>query len=376
MEELFYQDPYMREFDARVLSCIPYKKQYKIFLDKTAFYPEGGGQPSDIGYLNDVKVISVQRENEIVHYTNKPLQEGEMVHGVIDWDFRFQNMQEHSGEHLFSGLVHNQFGYDNVGFHMSNVVTIDFNGPLTWDDIHELEKRANEIVYENQPVQIYYPSEEELKTLEYRSKKELTGKVRIVHIPGGDVCACCGTHVSKTGEIGIIKVISLMNYKQGVRIEMICGKKAFLDYVSKLDQNRIISQALKAKPEKTADAVNQLIEKSLEKDKELSKIYHQYYDLKTKDMDNEPLVILEEKDWSNFHIKQFCDYMIDHQKAKICCVYSGSYYMIESKEIDLKPLQQTIRNTLQSKGGGNSVIQQGQFNISSDVLPELLKSIF
>lgn len=375
MKELFYQDTYMKEFDAVVLSCTPHKKQYKVILDQTAFYPEGGGQPSDIGYLNDVKVVSVQREEQIVHYTNKPLTEGETVHGRIDWDFRFQNMQEHSGEHLFSGLVHNRFGYDNVGFHMSNVMTIDFSGPLTWDDIHELEKRANEIVYENQPVQIYYPSEEELETLEYRSKKELTGKVRIVHIPGGDVCACCGTHVNKTGEIGIIKVISLMNYKQGVRIEMICGKKAYLDYVSKLDQNRMISQALKAKPENIADAVNRLIERNLEKDKEISKIYHQYYDLKTKDMDNEPFIIFEENDWSNFHIKQFCDYMIDHHKAKICCVYSDSYYMIESKEIDLKPLQQIIRDTLQSKGGGNSVIQQGMFTVPSEKLPELLKSI-
>ena len=116
MKELFYQDTYMKEFDAVVLSCTPHKKQYKVILDQTAFYPEGGGQPSDIGYLNDVKVVSVQREEQIVHYTNKPLTEGETVHGRIDWDFRFQNMQEHSGEHLFSGLVHNRFGYDNVGF--------------------------------------------------------------------------------------------------------------------------------------------------------------------------------------------------------------------------------------------------------------------
>jgi alanyl-tRNA synthetase len=376
MKELFYQDAYMREFDATVVSCTPYKKQYQVVLDKTAFYPEGGGQPSDIGYLNDVKVLSVHRKDEIVHYTDKPLAEGEKVHGVIDWDFRFQNMQEHSGEHLFSGLVHRQFGYDNVGFHMSNVITIDFNGPLTWEDIHQLEQKANEIVYENRPVQIYYPDDKELETLDYRSKKELTGDIRIVEIEDVDICACCGTHVKTTGEIGIIKIISLMNYKQGVRLELLCGKKAYLDYVSKHDQNRSISQTLKAKPNKTAAAVTQLFEKGLEKDKELSKIYHQYYELKTETLHDEPLVIFEQKEWSNFHIKQFCDYMVDHHKAKICCVYSDSFYMIESKEVDLKPYQNQIREALQSKGGGNSVIQQGQYTVDIDKVPSLLKEIF
>ena len=194
MKKLYYESPYKKEFEATVLSCVKGKKGYEAVLDETAFYPEGGGQPADTGVIDGVRVYDVhERDGVVVHYTEGELPEGKKVKGVIDWERRFCLMQEHSGEHLVSGLIHSVFGYDNVGFHMgAEEVTIDLNGTLEWKDLMEIEEKANEIIWENREIYAGFPPKEELCAMEYRSKKELTGDVRIVRIPGGDVCACCG----------------------------------------------------------------------------------------------------------------------------------------------------------------------------------------
>ena len=193
MNELFYKDSYMKEFDAIVLSCEKGKKGYEIILDDTAFYPEGGGQPGDHGSLGNVKVLDVHRkEGRIIHYTDGPLEVGQKVHGIIDWERRFDLMQNHSGEHIYSGLVHKNFGYDNVGFHMDDVVTVDFNGVMTWEEALDMERKANQLISENRETKILLPSPEELKEIPYRSKIELNDTVRIVEFPEGDICACCG----------------------------------------------------------------------------------------------------------------------------------------------------------------------------------------
>ena len=228
MNKLYYDSAYIKEFEAQVLSCQEGKKGWEITLSATAFYPEGGGQPADTGLLGNVRVTDVhEKDGQVVHYTDGPLPVGEMVRGVIDWDRRFQHMQEHSGEHLVSGLIHQRFGYDNVGFHMgTDEVTIDFNGVLEWGDLMAIEEKANGMIWENLEISAVYPEKDELDAMEYRSKKELTGAVRIVSIPGGDVCACCGTHVERTGEIGLVKFLSMIHYKGGVRISLLCGKRA------------------------------------------------------------------------------------------------------------------------------------------------------
>ena len=186
MEKLYYEDPYQKTFTAQVLSCEPGKKgRYQVILDQTAFYPEGGGQPYDIGMLGGVKVLEVhEKDGHVVHETEAPLTVGGTVTGEIDWQRRYDHMQNHSGEHLFSGLLHRHYGYDNVGFHMGeDEITVDFNGPLTMEQVEALEREANEVVYANGPIRITYPTSEELEKLEYRSKKELTGPVRGSHHP-------------------------------------------------------------------------------------------------------------------------------------------------------------------------------------------------
>ena len=263
MEPLYYQTPYVKEFDAIVTACRPAKHGFEVELSQTGFYPEGGGQPSDTGWIGEVHVTHVkEKHGVVVHETDAPLEVGSTVHAAIDWEQRFSNMQQHTGEHIISGLIHAAYGYDNVGFHMGHdEVTVDLNGPLNWEQLKEIEKKANAVVWANLPVQVTYPGEEELKTIDYRSKKELTGQVRIVEIPGADICACCGTHVDYTGEIGVIKVLSLMNYKGGVRFSMLCGDRALENFEAKTEQMQTISNLLSAKPEKAAEAVKLLQEK-------------------------------------------------------------------------------------------------------------------
>ena len=223
---LYYQIPYVKSFMCTVEHCEESGKgTWLVTLNQTGFYPEGGGQPYDTGTLNGIPVLSVhERGEQVIHELAQPIEEGTLAEGIIDWQRRYDNMQLHTGEHILSGLVHKHFGYDNVGFHMgAEEVTVDFNGIIEPEDLDWLEDEANQLVYANVPVKVLYPSEEELRTMEYRSKKELSGLVRIVEVPGADVCACCGTHVENTGEVGIIKIRSMIHYKGGVRLSMLCG---------------------------------------------------------------------------------------------------------------------------------------------------------
>jgi alanyl-tRNA synthetase len=261
---IYYEDVYQKEFEAEVLQCRESKNGYEILLDQSAFYPEGGGQPCDLGWLDDVEVRDVQERNgELLHLTDRAMLPGTHVHGKINWERRFDLMQQHSGEHIISGLVHEAYGYENVGFHMgSDVLTVDLSGPLDSVQLEEIERVANQKIWENVPVEITYPSKEELEVIPYRSKKALTGKVRIVTFPGIDICACCGTHVTHTGEIGMVKILSSVKFHEGVRIEMICGVRV-LQYLNQIDaQNRSVSMRLSAKPKETAQAVERLWEEN------------------------------------------------------------------------------------------------------------------
>lgn len=271
-EKLYDANPYQRKFSATVLDCQPRKTGYGIVLDKTCFYPEGGGQPGDQGMLQNIPVTDThERDGVIIHYTSAPLEIGTAVTGEIHWERRFDLTQQHSGEHMVSGVIHRRWGYDNVGFHMgAECITIDLSGPLTEEQLLEVEQEVNQRIWENTPVRCWYPSPEELKTIPYRSKKELTGRVRIVEFPGADICACCGTHVAHTGEIGLVKLLSVEKFHQGVRVEMVCGKRAYDYLTATQQQNKTISQLLSAKPTETAQAVEKL---SLQLESQKSRIF-------------------------------------------------------------------------------------------------------
>ena len=255
-EKLYYQDCHLREFSAAVLSCEQVHKGYEVILDATAFYPEGGGQACDLGTLGNVRVLDArERGEEIVHLCDGPLTVGERVTGKIDWARRFDQMQQHSGEHIVSGLLNARFGCHNVGFHVgAGIMEVDFDAPMTLEEALETERRANEAVWSDLPIRCWYPTPEELPNLGYRTKKALPWPVRIVEVPGFDKCACCGVHVKRTGEIGIIKVLAVTKFHQGVRIQMVCGGRAYDHLARAYEQNRQVSQIFSAKVLETGAA--------------------------------------------------------------------------------------------------------------------------
>lgn len=232
---LFDNEPYKTKAQGKVLSCaftvLNGRECYACVLDQTIFFPEEGGQTPDWGKIAGLEVLDVQvKDRVITHYLPIALEVGTEVAMELDWKHRFSHMQQHSGEHIFSGTVHRMFGFDNVGFHLSeNSVTMDFNGVLSETDLELVEQKVNEAIAENIQIIAEYVDSDTLSTLEYRSKKELEGPVRIVTIPGYDVCACCAPHVKRTGEIGMLKIVHAMNYKGGVRVNILCGFRA-LDY--------------------------------------------------------------------------------------------------------------------------------------------------
>ena len=259
-EKLFYTDSFMQEFDGTVLSCTEDKKGWAVVLDATAFYPEGGGQPADHGVMlwgeNSTNVTDVREKGGVItHYTDSEIPVGTVVHGKIDWDRRFDFMQQHTGEHIFSGVVNTMFGYNNVGFHLSereNVV--DFDGPLTKEEIKAIMDRCNEAVWANRDVYAGFP--ENVKELEYRSKKELQGAIRIVRAGDADICACCGTHTHTTAQAGPVVAINSQAYKGGTRITIACGKRAVEYLKQRNDDCFNVSHQLSVPVENITSAVS------------------------------------------------------------------------------------------------------------------------
>lgn len=367
---LYYEDVYKKEFTATVVECREQKKGYAIILDESAFYPEGGGQPSDVGTLGDAKVTEVhEKDGELLHYTDKALEVGAKVEGKIDWARRFDLMQQHSGEHMVSGLIHEAYGYDNVGFHMgSDTITIDLNGPLDETQLAEIERKTNQKIWEDTQIKIIYPTAEELEKIDYRSKKELTGQVRIVEFPGVDICACCGTHVTHTGEIGMVKLLSVEKFREGVRIEMICGKRV-LDYLNMVnDQNHQISVKLSAKMDKTAQAVERLQEENFRLKGQVGQLVD---DMCRKEAERyagsgSVLIFMDGMDADS--VRKLADAVT--QTCQGCCaVFSGnadgSYkYAIGEKDGDLRQFTKEMNAKLNGRGGGKPFFVQGSVQAS------------
>ena len=369
-EKLFYTDSHQQEFTAEVVSCRPCDNGYEAVLSRTAFFPEGGGQAADTGVIDGIRVYDVQEKGEqIFHYLEGELEEGKTVTGQIDWDKRFSRMQQHSGEHIVSGIVHARFGYDNVGFHMgSDVITIDFSGMLDEAQMAEIEAKANQIIWENQEVEIFYPSEEELKELEYRSKKELSGWVRIVRFPGADTCACCGTHVTRTGEIGMVKLLSVVKFREGVRMEMISGRRV-LDYLNMVnEQNRQISVKLSAKMDKTAQAVARLQDENFALKGRVHSLEENFIvneAAKWNDCEN-PLLF--ENGMEAGSVQKLADAVLQVCKGR-CAVFSrnadGSYkYAMGEKDGDLRQFTKDMNAALNGRGGGKPFFVQGSVQAS------------
>lgn len=381
MNELFYRDEYAREFDAEVISCQKGKKGYEVVLSDTAFYPEGGGQPADRGTLGQVNVLDVKRRNgEILHITDAPLEPGMTVHGVLDWERRFDHMQQHSGEHILSGVVHAQFGYDNVGFHMNDeVVTVDFNGPITWEEAMEMEDKVNAYIWTDAESRELYPSEEELKAMDYRSKIELKGKVRLVEYPGADLCACCGTHVAHTGEIGLMKILSVSRHKDGVRMEMLFGGRAMKDYDRKHLLNTEFSCRLSAKPYETGEAIQRVLDEMNAMKFRMQAMNERYYAMRATSIPvGEPVIFFNEPGMSMVEIRKFCDYLISTGKVKTAMIISPKdkesvNYVMGSADLNMRDVGKLLNEKLHGRGGGRPEMVQGSFQAEAEAVEQAFR---
>lgn len=364
-EKLFYQDAYLKETTAKVLECRKGKHGYEIVLDRTCFYPEGGGQPGDRGTLNGIPVTDThEKDGMVLHYTDSPLEPGTEVTAVIDWARRFDLTQQHSGEHMVSGVVHRIYGYDNVGFHMgADMVTIDFSGELTEQQLREVETEVNQRIWLDDAVKCWYPSPEELKEIPYRSKKELTGKVRIAEFPGADICACCGTHVAHTGEIGLVKIVSVEKFHSGVRVEMLSGGRALRYLTAVQDQNRQVSQLLSAKVMETAKAVKNLADEAERLRQQVYAMENAQFAAKAEQLRGQGNVLVKMDALSADGVRRAA-IAIQETCGGRAAVFSGDEengykYAVGEPDGNLRDWVKELNGALQGRGGGKPGFVQG-----------------
>lgn len=371
--KLFYEDAFTRAFDAVVLSCEERKGGYAVVLDRTAFNPEGGGQSGDTGVLGDARVTDTQEKDGVIfHHTDAPLSPGETVRGALDWAERFRKMQNHSGEHIVSGLVHARFGYDNVGFHLGDDgCTLDFSGELTREQLAEIELAANEVVWRNVPITARFPAPEELPALEYRSKLDLTENVRIVTVEGVDVCACCAPHVSAAGQIGVIKLLDFMRHRGGVRVWMKAGGDALRDYQARYADTAAISALLNVPQKDVAAAAEKLLAGRDELKYELGALRRRAIEARAAaltDTDGHLLLFAEGEDAD---LRALANAGME-KCSGICAVFAGTEgdyrFVMGSESRDLRAFAREIREPLAARGGGQERMISGRCAASRETL--------
>lgn len=384
---LFDEKPYDNEFTAEVIEIDKRGDKTAFVLDRTLFFPESGGQTADRGvirvgddasYFSELEVYDVGIKDDIIYHfvdgDTSDLKVGDKAYGILDFDYRFSNMQQHSGEHIFSGLCKRYYGCNNVGFHLSdNEVTFDFDRKLTEDEIYDIEDKVNKVIYENREIIAFYPTEEEIESLDYRSKKEIEDRVRLVEIEGIDLCACCAPHVKRTGEIGLLKVVDFLNYKGGVRISILCGRRA-LEHYKKLDGiTRDIKRTLSASRDdlasevkKLADSIKEAEYKRLEFEKRYLDLIFDSIALNIPPVDSvvtDKAIILKLNDFNNKSLRNMVNKLKSEHPDRLVGTFSqsekGYFFIIGSESIDCNKVAAYMREKNSAKGGGSSDMIQG-----------------
>ena len=360
--KLYYEDCLLRSFTATVTGCDPTEKGWEVTLDATAFYPEGGGQACDLGTLGNARVLDVrERDGRIIHLCDAPVSGS--VEGLLDWERRFDLMQQHTGEHILSGLIYDRFGWHNTGFHVGkDTMEVDFSGPIPADALAELEQQANAIVWENRPIRCWIPSLEELPGVTYRTKRALDWPVRIVDIPGADTCACCGVHVATTGQVGLIKILSAAKFHGGIRLQLVCGKRAYDHIAAVYEQNRQVSQLFSAKVLETGAAAQKATEALAAEKLRANTLQSQLFDRMAEDYVNQKDVLCFADPLDGGQLRELAE-KISAKCSGYAAVFSpkeGGYaYCLAQPDGDLRQLCKDMNAALSGRGGGKPPFQQG-----------------
>ncbi|MFR8123107.1 MAG: alanyl-tRNA editing protein [Waltera sp.] len=384
--KIYYEDVHQTDFTAVVTECVPAKEEgyYLIVLDASAFFPEEGGQSADKGTLNGQEVLDVSiKQGILYHKMTCELPAGTEVTGHVDWNRRFDFMQQHSGEHMISGLLHSHFGLENVGFHLSDrEVTLDMNGEVSLEQLRLIEQEANAYVWKNLPVNISWPSSEELVNLNYRSKLALTENVRIVEIPGVDLCACCAPHVDTTGQIGLIKIVNVQSHRGGVRINILCGGRALADYTEKQDSVWAISSLLSAKQPEVADAVVRVKEDARQQKERANALQAELLNVQ---MDALPSpekvrhVLLFVGELDAIALRNAVN-TLTGKYSGYCGIFAGDdtngyRFIVGSASCNCQELADRMRRELSAKGGGSAPMIQGNVAVTADTLQTMWVSL-
>ncbi len=374
-EKLYDANSHLKEFLATVLSCEENGENFIVTLDRTAFFPEGGGQSSDKGFIDDANVLDVQLSCGVIFHTvDRPLTVGEKVKGKLNWERRFDFMQQHSAEHIVSGVAHKLYGCENVGFHLSeDIVTLDFDKPLSREEILKIEALANKAVFRNRAFNTYYPDSTTLSSLPYRSKKALEGAVRIVEIEDTDICACCAPHVKFAGEIGLIKLLGAERLRSGVRLQLKAGGRALADYTCKYENVLKISSALCVKQEETAAAVDRFIESTEELKIRITDLKRKLIAEKGNTFEPESFVTAEfENDFGIKELQIYADALYKKCggiRAVLSPTEEGYLFAICAEPSLLDKFFAEFKNCFSVKGGGrNGMVQGTVFSHKAQIL--------
>ena len=373
-EKLYYIDSHLRDFEASVLSCEETKKGWAVTLDRTAFFPEGGGQMADTGFIGEARVLDVhEKEGRILHYADRPLPAGEHVSCKIDWEQRYRRMQNHSGEHIVSGLVYREFGFDNVGFHMGpDCMTMDYSGELSWEQLREIERLANEAVRADLPLRIWFPEEQELAALFYRSKLDLKENVRIVEIPGVDRCACCAPHVERTGEVGLVKLLTAERHRGGVRVTAVCGMDAWERMCQYQESVTAISGLLSVPRDRVASAVERALETQEKQKERIAALSLELARLRAETAEEtEGNLCLFDEVLDEVGARELVNLLMP--KCRVAAVFLGEEkqgfrYVVGSRTVDLRRAARTFNTAVSGRGGGKPEMIQGSAAASAEAI--------
>ncbi|MBO5908124.1 MAG: hypothetical protein J6Q85_08270 [Clostridia bacterium] len=365
-EKLYYIDAYIKEFTAAVLCSEPCDGGFDTVLDKTAFFPNEGGQSADTGKIKDATVLDVYEEGGVVHHITDRAVSGDMVHCKVDFAPRFDKMQCHTAEHILCGIIHRLYGLENVGFHIGeDEVTFDISAPLTREELDRVELLANRAVFDNLKVDTYFPTSDELPTLEYRSKLELTENVRIVKIGDVDSCACCAPHVAYTGEIGLIKILEIMKHRGGMRIWMVAGERALRDYRKKYENIKEISASLSVPQHDTADALKKYMSDTELAKREIKSLRKSLAEARAEAVaKTEGNAVFFFEGFSIEELRYFVNAAADKVSGMLVALggEAGEYkYVITSNSVNLSAEIKRINEALSGRGGGKPNAVQGSF---------------
>ena len=373
-EKLYYIDSHLWEFDAVVTDCEETKTGWAVTLDRTAFFPEGGGQLADTGLIGEARVLDVhEKEGKILHSIDRPLPVGERFSCRVDWEQRYRRMQNHSGEHIVSGLVYREFGFDNVGFHMgADCMTMDYSGELSWEQLMGIEQLANEAVRADLPLKIWFPPEAELQELHYRSKLDLRENVRIVEIPGVDRCACCAPHVARTGEVGLIKILSAERHRGGVRVTAVCGMDAVEELRRYQESVTAISGRLSAKRDQVVQALDRLLENQSAQKERIAALSLELARLRAESFSpSEENLAVFDNVLDETALRELVNLLAE--KRPVAGAFSGSdregyRYIIGSRRVDLRAQARAINAGIGGRGGGSPLMLQGRASADGECI--------